>query len=199
MLCKNTGRENAVFEIGFEPGKARKYNVAPGGTVEIPDGYCEPYLGPTRKTMKPIVEQLHPMMKPLPGEYAPGMSPEFHGLKGVPSAAAAQMDALAKMVRDLTAQVSALQSAKAPVLPAVASSGPFVADDGAVDDVDPDAGEGDDGAFDPDDAEVTTLMKHSKADLMQLAGELGAKVEVRMSKAQIAEAILAARASLEGE
>jgi hypothetical protein len=72
MLCKNTGTAPAEFQIDGHPGHPpKKYKVPPGETVDIPDGYCQPYKSETQRTQPPIISQLHPNMKPL-GERAKG-------------------------------------------------------------------------------------------------------------------------------
>ena len=202
MLCVNTGTTTANFRIDGRPGQSRRYAVRPGEQVEIPDGYCKPYVSAARKPMKPIIEQLAPSMKPLPGQYAPGMSPEAHELRN-PSDAAAQVDRLVAMVQALTAEVQTLKGRQpaapsAPVVPPPSSGDE--GDQGAADELDTEddpEGEVDEGQSGEvadeghDDHRMTALLAESKATLLGLARELGAEAADKMTKAQLAEAILA--------
>jgi hypothetical protein len=66
MLCKNAGAGPARFQIDGDPGQApTKYDVEPGGVVDIAEGYCKPYESPTGRKMKPIITQLNASMRPM--------------------------------------------------------------------------------------------------------------------------------------
>ncbi len=192
MLCINRGPGPATFRIDGQPGESRRYVVPEGGTVEIADGYCKPYLSPSRRPMKPLVTQLHRNMEPLPGQYAPGMSPELHELKGVPGPAQAQIDNLAAQVAALTAQLQRLAGPAPAVVPPPVELTEDLGEDVVVDD-EPS------GDFDAGDVEIAALVKQSKAELLSLAREMGARAEEKMTKAQLAEAILDKRTEPEDE
>lgn len=196
MLCQNTGSTPARFQIDGMPGESQRYVVQPGESVEIADGYCTPYVSPTRREMPPIVTQLHKAMVPRPGEYAPGMSPELHETKGIPPVAMKEIANLSARVAELTRLVASMAANQAP--PAArppAARPPAVPPPPAPEpDEDPVT---DGGGFDPGDTEATALMKHSKPDLIGMARELGARAEDKMTKAQLVEAILATQSDPE--
>lgn len=196
MLCQNKGQAMAEFQIDGAPGeRPRRYRVPPGGTVEIADGYCEPYVSPSRKVLPPLVTRLHPAMEPLPGQYAPGMSKEVHDA-AVPPTAQRQIDTLQAQLAQLQEQMSRMAAVHVPAperQPVVATppAGPGE-DGGEEEETDPAAGDG-------DDLEVAALMRQSKADLLGLARELGADAEEKMTKRDLAESILTKRAEMDPE
>lgn len=103
MLCKNTGSENAQFQIDGAPGvPPRKYDVPPGGKVDIAEGYCRSYQAPTKRPMRPIITQLHPAMRPM-GETAGGEVTQ------APAASSASNADVMAAISRLSAELSSLK------------------------------------------------------------------------------------------
>lgn len=205
MLCRNTGPDVARFKIDGMPGETQRYAVKPGEEVEIPDGYCTPYLSPTRKPMTPIVKQLHKDMEPQPGRYAPGMSPTSAQLEQLPAGAAQEMADLRGQVATLARLVETLSKREEersevggrPPTPASPDFG-WTAPTAPVATVA--AHEEEAGDFDPDDAEIKALIDgQTKKELLSLAAEMGARCQESMTKAQLAQAILTKRAELDDD